>query len=59
VRAVIATGFPELDRYLPGGGWPTGAIIEVFVDGYGIGELALLMPAVVSLTQADPLKPKK
>ena len=58
-RAVIATGFPELDQYLPGGGWPTGAIIEVFVDGYGIGELALLMPAVVSLTQADPLKPKK
>lgn len=58
-RVVIATGFPELDQYLPGGGWPTGAIIEVFVDGYGIGELALLMPAVASLTQADPLKPKK
>jgi len=58
-RAVIATGFPELDQYLPGGGWPTGALIEVFVDGYGIGELALLMPALTSLTRADPLKPKK
>jgi len=58
-RAVIATGFPELDQHLPGGGWPTGAIIEVFVDGYGIGELGLLMPALTALTNADPLKPKK
>jgi protein ImuA len=58
-RAAISTGFLELDSYLPGGGWPNGAITEIFVDGYGIGELALLMPALASLTHAAPAAPKK
>jgi cell division inhibitor SulA/protein ImuA len=58
-RAVIPTGFGELDRHLPGGGWPLGAITELFVDGYGIGELGLLMPALAALTKADPAKPPK
>ena len=58
-RAVIPTGFRELDRALPGGGWPLGAITEIFVDGYGIGELELLMPALAALTKEDPAKPKK
>jgi protein ImuA len=55
-RAVIPTGFAELDAHLPGGGWPLGAITEVFVDGYGMGELALLMPALAVLTKVDPAK---
>lgn len=58
-RAVIATGFRELDSYLPGGGWPKGAITEIFVDGYGIGELALLMPALASLTLVTPARARK
>jgi cell division inhibitor SulA/protein ImuA len=58
-RAVIPTGFSELDKHLPGGGWPLGAITELFVDGYGIGELGLLMPALAALTKADPVKPPK
>jgi len=58
-RAVIPTGFRELDRALPGGGWPLGALTEILVDGYGIGELGLLMPALVALTKEDPAKPKK
>ena len=58
-RAVIPTGFHELDRALPGGGWPLGAITEILVDGYGIGELELLMPALAALTKEDPAKPKK
>ena len=58
-RAVIPTGFHELDRVLPGGGWPLGAITEVLVDGYGIGELGLLMPALEALTKDDPARPKK
>jgi len=58
-RAVIPTGFHELDRVLPGGGWPLGAITEVLVDGYGIGELGLLMPALEALTKEDPARPKK
>jgi protein ImuA len=58
-RAVLPTGFPELDRILPGGGWPLGAITEILVDGYGIGELGLLMPALAALTKQDPAKPTK
>jgi protein ImuA len=58
-RAVIPTGFGELDRHLPGGGWPIGAITELFVDSYGIGELGLLMPALAALTKVDPAKPPK
>jgi protein ImuA len=55
-RAVVPTGFSELDRILPGGGWPLGAITEIFVDDYGSGELALLMPALAALTKAEPRK---
>lgn len=58
-RAVIPTGFHELDRALPGGGWPLGALTEILVDGYGIGELGLLMPALTALTKEDPAKPKR
>lgn len=58
-RAVIPTGFHELDRVLPGGGWPLGAVTEVFVDRYGIGELELLMPALAVLTKENPAIPKK
>lgn len=48
----VPTGFDELDRYLPGGGWPIGAITEIFLERYGIGELSLLMPALSSLSGA-------
>ncbi len=58
-RAVLPTGFDELDRALPGGGWPLGAITEILVDGYGIGELGLLMPGLSALTKADSAKPRK
>ena len=42
----IASGFSELDRELPGGGWPHGALTELLHDEEGIGELNLLMPAL-------------
>jgi hypothetical protein len=58
-RAVIPTGFDDLDRVLPGGGWPLGALTEELVDGNGIGELGLLMPALGALTKEDPARPKK
>jgi protein ImuA len=58
-RVVVPTGFPALDRFLPGGGWPIGAITEVLVDGYGIGELTLLMPALRALTQQGGGEEKK
>ena len=42
-----------------GGGWPLGAVTEVFVEGYGVGELGLLMPALAALTKEDSATPKK
>jgi cell division inhibitor SulA/protein ImuA len=43
------SGFAELDRELPGGGWPRGALTEILVDGQGFGELSLLLPALQAL----------
>ena len=53
-RPTLTTGFAPVDRYLPGGGWPLGALIEVFVERYGVGELTLLIPALVALTAGQP-----
>src|SRR4029079_11951596 len=55
--AVLPTGFAALDRYLPGGGWPLGPLIEVFVERYGVGELSLLMPALAALTVDGGARP--
>lgn len=49
--ALIATGHPALDRYLPGGGWPGGTLTELLSSREGIGELRLLMPALARLSQ--------
>lgn len=50
--ATEATGLPQLDRELPGGGWPRGALTEIIVEHSGLGELRLLLPALVRLSQA-------
>ena len=47
----LPTGYPELDRRLPGGGWPREALTEILIEEYGIGELELLMPALAGLSQ--------
>jgi hypothetical protein len=49
--AVIPTGFVVLDQRLPGGGWPAQGLIEFLVDRPGIGELGVLLPALVALQQ--------
>lgn len=49
----LATGCAELDRYLPGGGWPRNAITEIFLERYGVGELSLLMPALAFLSKEE------
>ena len=46
----LATGFSSLDRELPDGGWPRGALTELLCDHTGIGELALMLPALARLT---------
>ena len=48
----FASGFSALDAELPGGGWPRGALTELLVEGEGIGELGLLLPALAALTCA-------
>src|SRR5438477_6932724 len=48
----LPCGFPELDAELPGGGWPAGALTEIFPAHEGIGELRLLGPALAALTRA-------
>lgn len=45
----LPSGYAELDRHLPGGGWPREALTEILVEDYGIGELELLMPALAGL----------
>ncbi len=52
-RSGLASGFPKLDRCLPGGGWPPEALTEILLGQYGIGELRLLMPALARLSAEE------
>jgi cell division inhibitor SulA/protein ImuA len=45
----IPTGWADLDEAL-GGGWPPGQLTELLVDDHGIGELTLLLPALIHLS---------
>ena len=49
----VSTGFAELDAHLPGGGWPTGAITEIYAERPGVGEVKLTTPAAAKLTQQE------
>jgi hypothetical protein len=51
-----ATGFPVLDALLPGQGWPVGGLCEVLHPLDGLGELALVLPALARLAR-DPVRP--
>ncbi|ODV43429.1 cell division protein [Cupriavidus sp. UYMMa02A] len=44
----VSTGYPPLDKELPGGGWPVGCLTEPLQQQPGIGELRLLRPALVA-----------
>lgn len=48
----IPAGFGPLERELPGGGWPAGALTEILCAEEGIGELQLVLPALAALTCA-------
>lgn len=43
---VVASGLSDLDRMLPGGGWPCGRLIELLPSDVGVGEFSLLLPAL-------------
>jgi len=49
----VPSGFAELDAWLPGGGWPAGALTEVYAERPGIGELQLVIPAAAHLTRSE------
>jgi len=49
---VLATGFSELDQALPGKGWPWGAVVELFLPAMGIGEVRLLLQAIVRISRS-------
>ena len=48
----IPSGHAALDAELPGGGWPRGNLTEILVDRSGLGEMALLLPALAQLSAA-------
>ena len=48
----VSTGHAALDRELPGGGWPAGALTEILCPRQGIGELQLVLPALAALSRA-------
>ena len=52
-RQGLASGYDILDRHLPDGGWPRQSLTEILVEHHGIGELQILMPALVRLS-VDP-----
>lgn len=45
------TGHAALDGLLPSGGWPRGALSEVLIPHDGVGELALLLPALSNMAK--------
>jgi hypothetical protein len=52
----LPTGFPALDAGLPGGGWPRHGLVEILTPRPGVGELYLLLPALVALSRATPAR---
>lgn len=52
-RQGLPSGYPKLDRSLPGGGWPRHALTEILLQHHGMGELQLLMPALARLSQSE------
>lgn len=49
VTRCVDTGHMALSNLLPGGGWPTGAIVELLVQQPGIGEMRLMAPALAKV----------
>ena len=47
----IDTGHATLSSQLPGGGWPTGTLIDLLLQQPGIGELRLLRPALAKVAR--------
>lgn len=49
--STVPSGHPALDRRLPGGGWPRGALTELLTHRPGLGETSLLLPALAPMVR--------
>lgn len=49
-QRTLGTGHARLDKRLPGGGWPLGALTELIAHNHGLGEFSLLFPALAELS---------
>ena len=47
---VLASGFSQLDQYLPAHGWQPGQVCEIYAPP-GHGEVSLVLPALRQLSQ--------
>jgi len=45
----VDTGHAALSAQLPGGGWPTGTLVDLLLQQPGIGEMRLLRPALAAV----------
>jgi len=50
-QRTLSTGHTRLDKRLPGGGWPLGAVSELIAQTHGLGEFSLLFPALAELSR--------
>ncbi|HET9033668.1 MAG TPA: translesion DNA synthesis-associated protein ImuA [Dokdonella sp.] len=48
-----ASGHAHLDAFLPGGGWPLGALSEILIEADGLGEMSLLLPVLARLSEGE------
>ncbi len=49
----VASGYQELDRWLPAHGWPLGSLCEILREADGNGELSLLLPALTRMASTQ------
>lgn len=49
-QRTLGTGHSRLDKRLPGGGWPLGALTELIASTQGLGEFSLLFPTLAELS---------
>lgn len=53
--AIVPAGHAALSAWLPDEGWPLGQLIEILTDRPGCGELSLLVPAMLALSEKCPI----
>ena len=51
-KQYIPTGISALDKRLMGRGWPPKSVVEILHEQHGIGELSLVLPALITLSES-------